>query len=182
MAWWVNQIILFHTLLFHISHASKHLPLRTFHILDVSYNIWRRWPTKVNGSLFSLPFKYRCVYLQQKQKLDFGNLREYNEWNGCSIFWLKNVLPKIIFFLSWTLLISSLAWTGFKRSLTFDDLWNLSPTNSSSYIVPLFQRYWQNRVQKAASKNAALLQVHCCVKNTVSNMFNSFLSHNWHLF
>jgi hypothetical protein len=118
------------------------------------------------------------VYLQQKQKLDFGNFREYkyNWWNGYSILWLKTI--KNNNFLSITLLISSLAWTGFKRSLTFDDLWNLSPTNSSSYIVPLFQRYWQNRVQKAASKNAALLQVHCCVKNTVSNMFNSFLSHN----
>ena len=66
------------------------------------------------------------------------------------------------------MLISSLAWTGFKRSLTFDDLWNLSPTNSSSYIVPLFQRYWQNRVQKAASKNAALLQVFCCISKKTS--------------
>jgi hypothetical protein len=54
---------------------------------------------------------------------------------------------------------SSLAWTGFKRSLTSDDLWSLTPPNRSSTIVPLFQRHWQARVQKAARKNADLIQV-----------------------
>jgi len=31
----------------------------------------------------------------------------------------------------------SLAWTGFKRSLTLEDLWNLSHKNSSAHLVSI---------------------------------------------
>lgn len=45
------------------------------------------------------------------------------------------------------------AWTGIKRSLTEDDLWSLTPSITSEYIVPKFQTNWQAAVKKAAQFN-----------------------------
>ena len=44
-----------------------------------------------------------------------------------------------------------------KLTFTFstpDDLWSLSPSLTSAYIVPLFQRYWQSSLQTAARFNS----------------------------
>ncbi|CAB3223722.1 unnamed protein product [Arctia plantaginis] len=41
-----------------------------------------------------------------------------------------------------------LALTGFKRSLTEDDLWALNPPDSSTEVVPKFDKYWERSLQK----------------------------------
>ena len=51
---------------------------------------------------------------------------------------------------------TSFAWTGFKRALTKDDLWELPPELTSRQIVPNFKRYWDPAVQRALRHNITL--------------------------
>ncbi|TRY74646.1 hypothetical protein TCAL_01629 [Tigriopus californicus] len=43
---------------------------------------------------------------------------------------------------------TGLAWSGFKRSLTFDDLWDLNPLLMSRFVFPRFNRYWERTVKQ----------------------------------
>ena len=60
--------------------------------------------------------------------------------------------PSILAF-SW---FSGMAWTGFKRSLTKDDLWQLPPELASASVVPRFMRYWESKVRKVLAHNTAV--------------------------
>ena len=53
---------------------------------------------------------------------------------------------------------TSFAWTGFKRALTKDDLWDLPPELTSHRIVPRFKRYWDPAVQSAQKYNSSIPQ------------------------
>ncbi|XP_059476483.1 multidrug resistance-associated protein 1 isoform X3 [Neocloeon triangulifer] len=46
-----------------------------------------------------------------------------------------------------------LAWLGFRKPLENKDLWNMNPLDTSAYVVPVFEKYWNQSVQKAASTN-----------------------------
>ncbi|XP_058815258.1 multidrug resistance-associated protein 1 isoform X5 [Topomyia yanbarensis] len=41
-----------------------------------------------------------------------------------------------------------LAWTGFKKPLVHEDLWNMKPEDSSKEISPLFMKYWNQTLEK----------------------------------
>lgn len=41
-----------------------------------------------------------------------------------------------------------LAITGFRRSLTEDDLWALNPQDSSKEVVPKFDKFWEKSLKK----------------------------------
>lgn len=42
-----------------------------------------------------------------------------------------------------------MTWMGYKKPLTSDDMWDNLPTNVSSELVPTFDRYWHESVDKA---------------------------------
>lgn len=46
-----------------------------------------------------------------------------------------------------------LALTGFRRSLTESDLWALNPQDSSTEVVPKFDKFWQKSLKKRESFN-----------------------------
>lgn len=58
--------------------------------------------------------------------------------------------PAILTF-SW---FTSLAWTGFKRSLTMEDLWELPRTLKSATLIPKFQRHFEAASAAAAAAAA----------------------------
>ncbi|XP_055643285.1 multidrug resistance-associated protein 1 isoform X8 [Toxorhynchites rutilus septentrionalis] len=41
-----------------------------------------------------------------------------------------------------------LAWTGFKRPLENEDLWNMKPEDASKEVSPLFMQYWNQTLEK----------------------------------
>lgn len=41
-----------------------------------------------------------------------------------------------------------LAWTGFKKPLVNDDLWNMKPEDASKEVSPLFMKYWNETLEK----------------------------------
>ncbi|XP_018568571.1 multidrug resistance-associated protein 1 isoform X2 [Anoplophora glabripennis] len=45
----------------------------------------------------------------------------------------------------------SLAWTGFRKPLEATDLWDMKPEDSAKEIVPLFEKHWQNTLDKSGS-------------------------------
>jgi len=44
---------------------------------------------------------------------------------------------------------NSLCWTGYKRSIVHDDLWDLNPRDASATVVPKFNSNWLPRLQAA---------------------------------
>ena len=70
---------------------------------------------------------------------------------------------------------TSFAWTGFKRALTKEDLWNLPPELTSRRIVPRFKRYWDPAVQSALKYNSSLPHSNT---NAVGNEGNGEVSFN----
>ena len=67
------------------------------------------------------------------------------------------------------------AWTGFKRALTKEDLWELPPELTSRQIVPRFKRYWDVAVQSALKYNSTLP---ASSLNAASNKGNGDVSFN----
>nr|AKC34057.1 ABCC1-like protein [Spodoptera litura]AKC34899.1 ABCC1-like protein [Spodoptera litura] len=47
-----------------------------------------------------------------------------------------------------------LALTGFRRSLTEEDLWALNPQDSSTEVVPKFDKFWEKSLRKREISNA----------------------------
>ncbi|KAJ8730882.1 hypothetical protein PYW08_002295 [Mythimna loreyi] len=47
-----------------------------------------------------------------------------------------------------------LALTGFRRSLTEEDLWALNPQDSSTEVVPKFDKFWERSLKKREISNA----------------------------
>ncbi|XP_065338923.1 multidrug resistance-associated protein 1 isoform X7 [Cloeon dipterum] len=43
-----------------------------------------------------------------------------------------------------------LAWLGFRKPLENKDLWNMNPLDTSAHVVPIFEKYWNQSVRKAA--------------------------------
>ncbi|XP_055548703.1 multidrug resistance-associated protein 1 isoform X7 [Wyeomyia smithii] len=41
-----------------------------------------------------------------------------------------------------------LAWTGFKRPLVTEDLWNMKPEDASKEVSPLFMKYWNQTLDR----------------------------------
>ncbi|XP_053695519.1 multidrug resistance-associated protein 1 isoform X1 [Sabethes cyaneus] len=41
-----------------------------------------------------------------------------------------------------------LAWTGFKRPLVNEDLWNMKPEDASKEVSPLFMKYWNQTLDR----------------------------------
>ncbi|XP_055613859.1 multidrug resistance-associated protein 1-like isoform X4 [Uranotaenia lowii] len=41
-----------------------------------------------------------------------------------------------------------LAWTGFRKPLENDDLWNMKPEDASKEVAPLFLKYWNKTLEK----------------------------------
>ncbi|CAG2053140.1 unnamed protein product [Timema podura] len=49
-------------------------------------------------------------------------------------------------FFSW---FDALAWKGFRKPLETSDLWNMNPEDTSSEIVPMFDKYWEKSKRKS---------------------------------
>nr|CAD7573697.1 unnamed protein product [Timema californicum] len=49
-------------------------------------------------------------------------------------------------FFSW---FDALAWKGFRKPLETSDLWNMNPEDTSSEIVPIFDKYWEKSKRKS---------------------------------
>ena len=81
-------------------------------------------------------------------------LGDFGEGEGKTCPKLSASFPSELAF-SW---FDKFAWTGFKRALTKDDLWDLPPELSSRNIVPKFKRYWDPAVQGILKYNASLPQ------------------------
>jgi ATP-binding cassette subfamily C (CFTR/MRP) protein 1 len=43
-----------------------------------------------------------------------------------------------------------MAWLGFRKPLENSDLWNMNPDDTSPYVVPIFEKYWNESLQKTA--------------------------------
>ncbi|XP_060803850.1 multidrug resistance-associated protein 1 isoform X3 [Amyelois transitella] len=48
-----------------------------------------------------------------------------------------------------------LALTGFRRSLTEHDLWALNPQDSTTEVVPRFDKFWEKSLRKSSNSNGA---------------------------
>jgi len=44
----------------------------------------------------------------------------------------------------------SMAWTGYRRTLTEDDLWELNPQDCSRAQSDMFFKYWEQEVANAS--------------------------------
>ena len=91
-------------------------------------------------------------------------LGDFGEGEGKTCPKLSASFPSELAF-SW---FDKFAWTGFKRALTKDDLWDLPPELSSRNIVPKFKRYWDPAVQRILKYNTSLPQE----TNVVANAAN----------
>nr|CAD7400512.1 unnamed protein product [Timema poppensis] len=49
-------------------------------------------------------------------------------------------------FFSW---FDALAWKGFRKPLETSDLWNMNPEDTSSEVVPMFDKYWEKSKRKS---------------------------------
>ncbi|XP_062549081.1 multidrug resistance-associated protein 1-like isoform X2 [Armigeres subalbatus] len=49
----------------------------------------------------------------------------------------------------------SFTWRGFRNPLTTDDMYDINPQNASSELVPGFDKYWQESVEKGRRKQMA---------------------------
>lgn len=58
-------------------------------------------------------------------------------------------LQKILFF--W---FEPVTWKGYKKPLTADDLYDLNPKDTSYELVPSFDKYWQQSIEKSKKANA----------------------------
>jgi ATP-binding cassette subfamily C (CFTR/MRP) protein 1 len=47
-----------------------------------------------------------------------------------------------------------MAWKGYRKPLENTDLWDLKPEDQSTTIVPMFNKYWEQSLNKAAKKEA----------------------------
>ena len=72
------------------------------------------------------------------------------EKNTCPL--IDASFPSLLTF-SW---ISGFMWTGFKRPLTTEDLWELPSSARSSTIVPNFLRFWEPRVKAVKIHNTKI--------------------------
>lgn len=43
-----------------------------------------------------------------------------------------------------------MAWKGYRNPLVNEDLWSMNPEDTSKEVMPLFAKYWQKSVAKAA--------------------------------
>lgn len=50
-------------------------------------------------------------------------------------------------------------WRGFRKPLTTDNMYDLNPENTSYELLPLFDRYWQENVEKKRRKQQMLDKV-----------------------
>lgn len=53
-------------------------------------------------------------------------------------------LSRILF--AW---FDSLVWIGYRKPLTKDNLWSMNPEDTSTEVVPVFEKYWEQAVAKA---------------------------------
>ena len=58
---------------------------------------------------------------------------------------INATFPSVLLF-NW---FDSLAWTGYKRSLVEEDLWDLNPRDRSSTTVPMFNKNWEPQLKLA---------------------------------
>ena len=52
------------------------------------------------------------------------------------------------------LCLCSTIFIGWRRTLTFDDIWDISDEDSSSIIMPTFERNWHRQKAKVSVKKA----------------------------
>lgn len=57
----------------------------------------------------------------------------------------SSFLSKIFF--AW---FDRLAWKGYRNPLVQEDLWEMNPEDTSKEVMPLFAKYWEQSVAKAA--------------------------------
>ena len=62
-------------------------------------------------------------------------------------------------FFSW---FDGLAWKGWRRTLTNEDLWNLTPGNRSSNIIPVWDKNWEKETKKAKKEFSILTTLIFC--------------------
>ncbi len=43
-----------------------------------------------------------------------------------------------------------MAWKGYRNPLEQKDLWDMNPEDTSKEVMPLFAKYWNQSVAKAA--------------------------------
>ncbi|EAA12849.5 AGAP008437-PA, partial [Anopheles gambiae str. PEST] len=77
----------------------------------------------------------------------------YSEWAK-----LKNPNPELrssFFSRLFYLYFDSYAWRGFRKPLTDDDMYDLNPEDTSRALVPPFDKYWYESVEKGRRKQIA---------------------------
>lgn len=47
-----------------------------------------------------------------------------------------------------------MAWQGYRKPLDFNDLWELNDEDKSTTIVPKFNKYWEQELNKAGQRAA----------------------------
>ena len=51
---------------------------------------------------------------------------------------------------------------GWRRTLTNDDLWNLTPDNTSSHIIPVWDKNWEKETKKSKPQISILTTLILC--------------------
>jgi len=47
---------------------------------------------------------------------------------------------------------NGMVWTGVRKAIDYEDLWDLNPQDKSRSVVPIFDKYWSRHWKKTISK------------------------------
>lgn len=87
--------------------------------------------------LLVILFKLSCFADKEPSESDFPKMEKPSP--ELSAGYLSQL------FFGW---FDSMTWKGYKKPLTSDDMWDNLPTNVSSELVPVFDKYWHESVIK----------------------------------
>uniref|UniRef100_A0A182NES5 ABC-type glutathione-S-conjugate transporter n=1 Tax=Anopheles dirus TaxID=7168 RepID=A0A182NES5_9DIPT len=100
---------------------------------------------------YTIQYTFLCVVLLLELFPD--KEPRYSEWEK-----LKNPNPELrssFFSRLFYLYFDSYAWRGFRKPLTDDDMYDLNPEDTSRALVPPFDKYWFESVEKGRRKQIA---------------------------
>ena len=64
-----------------------------------------------------------------------------------------------------------LIWRGYRKPLEATDLWDLNRRDKSSYIVPRYDRHWENSLKNAAKKYSRYYFINDSRNNYFTNIY-----------
>uniref|UniRef100_A0A182Y9Z9 ABC-type glutathione-S-conjugate transporter n=2 Tax=Anopheles stephensi TaxID=30069 RepID=A0A182Y9Z9_ANOST len=100
---------------------------------------------------YTIQYTFTCCVLLMELFPD--KEPRYSEWAK-----LKNPNPELrtsFFSRLFYLYFDSYAWRGFRKPLTDDDMYDLNPEDTSRALVPPFDKYWFESVEKGRRKQMA---------------------------